>query len=468
MLFNTLRRVTVLRMFKRFTPLSISLLLGLVSLSVIAMETEHLRDVGVAEVDITPDYPIRLSGYAARTGECVGVAQHVWARALAIGSDKEHAAILITVENCGVPMNVHDEVAKRLHEQKGIDAAHLAICSTHAHSAPWLNGYLGNLFGTPIPADQQARVERYTRETTDALEAVALKALADREPSRLSRGKGEALFAANRRSPPGGPTDHDLPVLVVTGTNGNVRAIFATYACHGTTLGGDFNQVCGDWAGFAVEYLEKEHPGTDVLISLGCAADANPAPRGTLDMTKQHGEEIRVAVDAVLTNALIPVAGKLVCREKKIELPLATLPTRAEWEARARATNYDGKFAKRILARLDHGDKLPTDIPCVVQTWTFGDNLVMVFLSGEVVVDYALRLKHEFDPSRLWINAYANDAPCYIPSERILKEGGYEGGGAMIFYDWPAPFAPGVENRIFETVHKLIPKEFAGNQRKPE
>jgi hypothetical protein len=104
---------------------------------------------------------------------------------------------------------------------------------------------------------------------------------------------------------------------------------------------------------------------------------------------------------------------------------------------------------------------LPTDVPYLVQTWTFGKGLAMIFLPGEVVVDYSLRLKKEYDSSRLWINAYANDVPCYIASERILKEGGYEGGGAMVFYDKPAPLAPGVENLIVGTVRELMPKEFA-------
>jgi hypothetical protein len=88
----------------------------------------------------------------------------------------------------------------------------------------------------------------------------------------------------------------------------------------------------------------------------------------------------------------------------------------------------------------------------------------MVFLPGEVVVDYSLRLKKELDQTRLWVNAYANDVPCYIPSERILQEGGYEGGGAMIFYDKPARLAAGVENLIVRTVDDLLPAEFRSKQ----
>ena len=430
------------------------------SLAASAANEGPLRPVGVARIDITPDYPIRLAGYAARKKESEGVIQHIHAKALAIGVNQADTTVLITVDNCGVPASVRDEVVQWLRQRQQINPDRVAICSSHTHSAPWLKGYLPNLFGGPIPADQQARVDRYTSELIKALETVALSALEDRQPARLSRGLGQAGFAANRRTK-GGPVDHDLPVLLVTDAEGKLRAIFASYACHGTTLVGDSNQICGDWAGYAQEYLEREHPGAVALIALGCAGDANPNPRSGVELAKQHGQEICTAVDKVLTNALSPVEGKLVCRTKHIRLPLATLPTRAQWETQARETNYLGSFARMNLARLDRGEKLPTDIPYLVQTWTFGHELAMIFLPGEVVVDYSLRLKKEYDASRLWINAYANDVPCYIPSERILKEGGYEGGGAMVYYDQPAPFAPGVEDLILGAVRELMPKEFA-------
>src|SRR5205807_9865789 len=103
---------------------------------------------------------------------------------------------------------------------------------------------------------------------------------------------------------------------------------------------------------------------------------------------------------------------------------------------------------------------LQTQVPYSVQTWRLGDRLAMIFLPGEVVVDYSLRLKRELDPGRLWINAYANDAPCYIPSERILKEGGYEGGDAMIYYDRPTRFRPGLEQRIVDAVRGQLLASF--------
>src|SRR5690349_2557438 len=177
----------------------------------IAIAKDSLRVIGVAKIDITPDYPIRLCGYAVRKKESQGIAQHLWAKALAIGSDKEGPAILITVDNTGVPASIRNEVAQRL-SKKGINPERIALCSSHSHTAPCLAGNLPTLFGEPIPPDHQAHIGRYTRELIEALEKVAFDALKARQPAKLSWGQGTAGFAANRRSK-GGPVDHDLPIL---------------------------------------------------------------------------------------------------------------------------------------------------------------------------------------------------------------------------------------------------------------
>jgi hypothetical protein len=36
----------------------------------------------------------------------------------------------------------------------------------------------------------------------------------------------------------------------------------------------------------------------------------------------------------------------------------------------------------------------------------------------------------------------------YIPSRRVLAEGGYEGGGAMVYYGLPTVWSPDVEELI--------------------
>ncbi len=437
-------------------------LAGLACLNASAAERNYEYQVGVSKVDITPDYPIRLSGYAVRKKESEGVTQRLWAKAVAIGSDKEAPAILLTVDNTGVPAAIRNEVVSRLQKRRNVTPERVAVCSTHTHTGPCLAGNLPTLFGEALPAEHQAHIERYTRDLVDALEKAALAALDGRQSARLSWGQGKAGFAANRRTK-GGPVDHALPVLVVQDVKNSVKAIFVNYACHCTTLGGEHNEICGDWAGFTQEYLERDHPGAVALVAIGCGADANPQPRTGVPLAQQHGQEIATNVSQVLSQKVVVVSGALVCRTRQIELPFDKLPPRETWEKKARQTDYEGYYARVNLAKLDRGEVLPTKLDYLVQTWNFGDDLAMVFLPGEVVVDYALRLKQEFDAARLWVNAYANDVPCYIPSERILKEGGYEGGGAMVYYDRPAPLAPGVEGLIIDTVHRLVPESFQRN-----
>jgi Neutral/alkaline non-lysosomal ceramidase, N-terminal len=422
--------------------------------------TDVFYPVGAAQVDITPDYPIRLNGYGARLKESEGIDQHLFAQALAIGGDKEGLAVLITVDNVAVPAWLRDEVVARLAKTAGLQNERFALCSTHAHTAPMLTGSCPNIFGADIPADQQERIDRYMRGLVDKLEQLVLAALKDRQPATLAWGQTTAGFAANRRTKDG-PTDQALPVLVARDESGHIRAVLASYACHCTTVADTPNHVCGDWAGYAREFLERDHPGAIALVALGCGADANPQPRGKLELAKQHGSEICMAVDDLLQQPLRPLCQELVCRVKPIALPFDTLPTREEWVARAQSTNHWIAYhAKKNLARLDRGEKLPTELPYLVQTWNFGDNLAMVFLPGEVVVDYSLRLKKEFDASRLWVNAYANDVPCYIPSKRIWREGGYEGGFAMIYFDRPTRLVEGTEDQIVSTVHGLLPSAF--------
>jgi putative membrane-bound dehydrogenase-like protein len=415
--------------------------------------------VGVAKIDITPAYPIRLSGFGGRRTESEGVAQHIWAKALAI--DDGQPALIITVDTCGVPAALVNELRERLQKKTGLNPERVTVTVTHTHTAPMLKGILATLFGQPIPREHQERIDRYTSDFLDKLEAVALEALANRQPAFLSWGVGRVGFAANRRTK-GGPVDQDMPLLVVRDGDRKIRAIYLNYACHCVTL--SFNKVSGDWAGYAQELLQQEYPGAVALVSVGCGADSNPSSGVTgdkVEIAARQGAEIASEVKRLLAGYLAPISGPIQISSRSTNLPLAPLPTEADWEQRGKRTDAIGYHARVQLERLNKSVKLPAAIPYTVQTWKFGDSLAMAFLPGEVVVDYALRLKRELDGLRLWLNAYSNDAPAYIPSERILKEGGYEGGGAMVYYDVPAPFAPGLENKIVALVEDQLQPTFA-------
>ena len=422
---------------------------------------ERTTPIGAAKVDITPDYGVRLSGYGNRRTESEGVAERIWAKALAIGPDEnEGPAVLVTVENCGITREIRQQVAQRLQAATGVQNDRFVISASHTHTAPCLTNSLPFLFSRDIPADHQERIDRYTRELTEKLLDVAVRALANRQQGRLWWSTGNVGFAKNRRGREFQPVDHSLPVLVAKNESDRLIAIVANYACHCTTLGGDFNKIAGDWAGYAQQYLEQDNPGAVALITIGCGADANPAPRGGLEVCQLHGRELASEVQRLLKGELQPLDVQLQCRATQVDLPYQTAPSEEELRKRAEQGGPAGYHATQFLKQRHRGEQMPESISYPVATWTFGDDLAMVFLGGEVVVDYSIRLKSELDAQRLWVTAYANDVPCYIPSKRILREGGYEAESSMIYYARPTRLATETEDIVVDTVLKLLPQQF--------
>ncbi len=138
-------------------------------------------------------------------------------------------------------------------------------------------------------------------------------------------------------------------------------------------------------------------------------------------------------------------------------LELAEPPSRETLEQQIKSNNkYERMHAEFLLQQLEHEGKIPSTYPYLVQAIQLGDDLTMVALAGEVVVDYSLRLKREITGPPLWVAGYSNDVFGYVPSLRVLKEGGYEGGDAMRYTPLPGPFAPSVEQRVVTTAHALV------------
>lgn len=422
------------------------------------------RRVGVARVDVTPVAPVRLAGYGGRTGPHTGVAQRLWAKAMAIDGAGTAPALWLTLDSGGLTRDVWLELRDRIHRRTGVAPERMVLTLSHTHSAPTTTGWAPFLHPEDMSAAETTAIDTYTRTLLDSLETVAAKAMAALTPAELSWTEGSAGFAANRRTA-GGPTDHALPVLVAQEKSGRLRAIMASYACHCTTCGGGLMQVGGDWAGYAQEALERDHPGAQAMIAIGCAGDADPEPRlgddQGLDLARQHGETVAAEIARLLALPRRPLPGPLLARTIAAPLPLAPPMTRDELVERSREEGVVGRHARHWLAQRDSGTASPSHLEYEITAWQFGDDLALVFLPGEVVVDYSLRLKREFDRARLWVNAYSQWVPCYIPSRRILDEGGYEAETSLWYYNRPGRLAPETEDTLLRAVHEAVPPTFA-------
>jgi hypothetical protein len=419
---------------------------------------------GTGRIIITPDKPIYMSGYANRNHPSEGVIHDLWAKALAIEDRKGGRVVVVTTDLIGLPRGVADVVAARVQQQYGIDRAHLVLNSSHTHTGPLIRGNLEMMFELS-PADSQV-VSDYAARLTENLVVVVGAALQDLAPAALWFGNGRATFAINRREPapngvkigenPKGPTDFDVPMLKVTSPDGKVRAVLFGYACHNTTLTGEFYQISGDYAGFAQRVVETANPGATAMFLMLSGADQNPRPRSSLELAKQHGAELGAEVNRVLGEKLQSVRGPVRAAFQIVQLGFAP-QSRETFEARLGDSNvHRARHAQAMLKLYDERSPILSHYPYPVQAVQFGKDLTLVALGGEVVVDYVLRLKREFGATGIIVAGYSNDVMSYIPSLRVLKEGGYEADQSMIYYGLPGPYDEHVEEQIMTTVHLVL------------
>lgn len=419
---------------------------------------------GVATAKITPEKLLWMSGYAARTKPAEGTLSDLWAKALVLEDDAGRRCLMISLDVVGIERPTSVRLRKELSEKHGIDYDRIAIFTSHTHSGPVMRSNLKPMYR--LSDEQWGMIEEFAAKLDrDILDAGA-RAVADLAPCEASWGIGRAAFAVNRRNNREadvprlreagmlvGPVDHEVPVLRVD-SGGRVKAVLFGYACHATVLSGyDWS---ADYPGFAQTELQQRFPNAVAMFWAGCGADQNPIPRREVSQAKDYGRQLADAVESVVNGADRSVlSGEIQCAAKEIPLPFANIPTREQLQETVKSDNkYESRRAEILLEQLDRNGSIPATYPYPVQVWKLGNGPHWVILGGEVVVDYSLRLKDEFGQGT-WVAGYANDVMAYIPSLRVLKEGGYEGGGAMVYYGLPSPWGASVEEDIVRTVHEL-------------
>jgi hypothetical protein len=440
-------------------------LLALLSIGSPAAAAAPAWKVGLAQVKITPERPVFLSGYANRNKPFEKVTADLYAKALALEDGDGHLAVLVTTDLLGFPAAVAEPICARVVAKSTLKREQILLSSSHVHTGPELS-LKARASGGRSPGDAQRTVE-YTRQLQDKVVEVVLAALKKREPARLSWGTGVAHFVMNRRqftpggvilgANPRGLADRTVPVLRVEAPDGKLRAVLFGAATHNTTLTGQCYELCGDYAGFAQAYVQEQHPGAQAMFLLGCAGDSDPYPRGTMKLAREHGTTLGKEVCRVLQTKLQPVNGPLKIAFAKVALPLQKPPARAELKKQAAENGgVRAMVARQMLAALDRGEKLPGHYDCPVAVWQFGTDLTLVALSGEVVVDYVALLEKALGPNRLWPAAYCNDVFGYLPSARVLSEGGYETRG--LYAGGIGLFDPKAQDVLLDKVRDLARK----------
>lgn len=420
---------------------------------------------GAAKADITPIESVPLAGYGGKTRMSLRVEHPIWLKALALKDDAGATSVLVTADLVGLSDKMIAVIAKNAAEKYGVKRERLILNTSHNHSCPVTEDVLW-LYYEFTPEEASAK-DRYTAMVYAKYDEVIGKAIDALAPAEVAFEQGLAGVAVNRRRSRGpesrafgGHVDQDVPVITVKSGN-DLKAIVFGYSCHTTALGG--LSINGDYAGFAQLELEKSFPGSVAMFVQNCGGDANPLPRirgkdvEATELASMYGKILAEAVRQVIAGTLKPLSGPIQAAMGETDLELQ--PGIPLDELKQRVPNLTGmpkREFEHFIRQYETLGSTPDRVKYPIQVWRFGPDFTFIALTGETVVDYSLKFKAAYGWNNTWVCGYNNDLTSYIPSLRVLKEGGYEGVTGMFEYGHRAPYTETVEERITTKVEELV------------
>ncbi len=415
--------------------------------------------IGLASTSITPDRPIFMTGFAARTEPSEGAYHDLEASVVAL-DDGERRLCIMALDLVGVDEYLLEPIRRRAAELGVAPEAMLVNCS-HTHCAPACRVVRGSC---------RKFDEAYLSALTETLCGLLEQAVADLQEGTLDFTVGSCTLGINRRRAdpdgvnagmlptPDKPTDMDVPVLRVLDPDGQVRAVVFSYAAHPTTMGG---QLIGtDYPGPARDMIRANLPGCLPVFLQGCGGDIKPrnltadgrfAP-GSVEIVTEIGHELARAVFAALCGRPEPLGDDLDCVSALAELPSRGTPTGQQLQELEAGGQWEQAYAEAVRETIAEQGGLAETLPVEVQVLRIGD-LCLVAFGGEVSCEIGLEIKAKLAGRTVWTLGYSNLLRCYVASLGAHAEGGYEVERSFLYSLHPGPRPLGLKP---ESVRVLV------------
>jgi len=420
---------------------------------------------GAAVADLTPAGSVFLFGYPHVPRWSTGVHDALQCAALCLCGGGQ-AALFLANDLIFVPRELAEEVRRRVAAETGVPAEAIMITATHTHSGPVTVDYVSNAADPVVPRADPA----YRQSVADRMVEAAVRAVAAAQPAEVGVAVARASGVGSNRHDPSGPSDPEVPVLLVrAAADGRPLACMVVYAMHPTVLHEDSTLISGDFPHFARRFLQGGVLPVDcpVLYHLGAAGDQSPrhvARANTFLEAQQLGENLGRAIAAVIGSMTYLAEASLVVRRRMLELrpresPSVEVATQAERQAHDRLERLRRSGAPRPAVRTAECDWfgaeetvelarasaegrleaavrrcLPAEIQMIaIGPWKF------VGWPGEFFVEYALEVRSRA-PGTFVITCANGELQGYIVTAAAAAGGGYEAANAVFTADNGARF----------------------------
>lgn len=393
-------------------PLVVSGLLAVAPLVAAGLRASSVK------VDITPQDPQWLMGYAAR--QSTGVLDKLYTRVAAMESGGT-AFYLISSDLCLFSPSVYDEVVRKLKEQTGIEARQVWWSVTHTHAAPEVGP--PSIYKTLLGRSDHDWNREYAAFIESTLIEAVKSARAKLEPARIGVGQGFALANINRRAKdvdgtislglnPDGPADRQIGLLRLERPDGSPIALIVNYAMHGTVLSGKNMLISGDGPGAVSAYLEQK-TGATVLYINGAAGNMAPIYSGYNDPKSAHLSQFRV----LLGDRVLQAAREMGPASDDVSLQLG--------ETFIETPRKDGLTWPDDLSEYSRVQNGKTLVRLPVRFLRIGDTAIWS-APVELLCEIAIAVRNRSPFPHTFYFGYTNGWLGYLPTAKAFAEGGYE------------------------------------------
>ena len=421
-----------------------------------AVEGSQPLTAGAAQVDVSPRASQFLFGYPHVERYSTGIHDPLWSSALYL-SDGRTRLLFIGNDVIFVGKGTVERVRRRIREATGVPEEAVMITATHTHSGPATVDYVNSSADEAVPLVDPVYLELLENGMVEA----AGEAVRRARPAAAGFAAADAAGVGTNRRDPSGPSDPEVPVLMVREAgSGKPMAGMLVCSMHPTVLHEDSRLVSGDFPGLARIGLQRDLLGgrTPVIYHTGPAGNQSPrhaVRTNTFEEAERLGGLLAESVLEAVNGVEYRSSLSLSCRSRDVDLPRRVFPDVAEARrgleaARekldrlrrggasrqaCRTAECDWFGAEEIVVlaqaaergRLDpfYASCLPAEIQISrLGPWTY------VGWPGELFVEYGLAVKRRFADT--YVISLANgDLQGYVVTEEAAREGGYEASNAL-------------------------------------
>ena len=430
-------------------------------------QRDHLLKAGAAQVEITPEPGIPLTGFIARLGSSTGIHDPLFARSLALETEGQRV-LVITCDLLALDAEFVCSVRAAIREATDFPECNILIACTHTHSGP----------ATIFLRDCGEVDRQYLDRLRLALLEVAQKALANLQDARMRSGQGHSSQGVRNRRQPGEPIDPDVGVISFQDQSGGYLAILVNYACHPVCLDHTNRLISADYPGVLQRTLQ-EQTGAVVLFTNGATGDLNPERKGSFEIAEELGANLTAETLRILSTSAYQDCAVLQVNSEIIDLPLLPVLSsdaldreadrcrQALAEAEAVRDVLQGRMQKAMIGwtKTTLVDVMqgivPTRVSVELQVIQLG-GVILAGIPGELFSELGKEIKRSAS-CQVMVVGYANGDIGYIPTRQAYAKGGYEIEEAYKFYGFPSALAPEAGGQVLQSISRLMEMGSSGS-----